>query len=315
MFNSLFRRKSTYKRFKNSPAYDLNYFIKLFTSRNSILLGLGAGTFYLANLHEAPFTKRLRFIWVPRWIETKAGDWSYRSLMRERGADLLPSNHPVNVKVTSIMNNLLTTAIANSQDQDQINHLKSLNWSVNILKSDPHEPPNAFILPNGKVFVLSSILPLCKNDDALATILAHELSHQLARHSGEQILKLPFFLLLAASDFTKNRAFNRLTVDGLLQMPNSREMETEADRIGCEIMSRLCYDPNEAVNFWIGMNKITSQDDGWFQDFFATHPNSAKRINDIRSWLPELQSMRDLSNCYEKQFLQFDEHVKKFIQN
>jgi predicted Zn-dependent protease len=37
---------------------------------------------------------------------------------------------------------------------------------------------NAFVVPGGKIFVFTGILPVAANDDGLATIMGHEIAHQ-----------------------------------------------------------------------------------------------------------------------------------------
>jgi Zn-dependent protease with chaperone function len=55
---------------------------------------------------------------------------------------------------------------------------------------------NAFVIPGGKVFVFSGILPIAKNDDGLAAILGHEIAHNLARHAAENMSSMiPLFFL------------------------------------------------------------------------------------------------------------------------
>lgn len=46
---------------------------------------------------------------------------------------------------------------------------------------------NAFCLPGGKVVVYTGIIPACKTDAGLAVVLAHEISHALARHGAERM--------------------------------------------------------------------------------------------------------------------------------
>jgi beta-barrel assembly-enhancing protease len=43
--------------------------------------------------------------------------------------------------------------------------------------------PNAFALPNGSIYVHSGLLGLLENEDQLASVLAHEVTHVLNRHS------------------------------------------------------------------------------------------------------------------------------------
>jgi predicted Zn-dependent protease len=46
-----------------------------------------------------------------------------------------------------------------------------LNWEFHVIES---KEKNAFVLPGGKVFVFTGILPIVKNEDGLAAVLGHE---------------------------------------------------------------------------------------------------------------------------------------------
>ncbi|KAJ9098877.1 hypothetical protein QFC19_006215 [Naganishia cerealis] len=48
---------------------------------------------------------------------------------------------------------------------------KDIEWEVYVIKDDATK--NAFVLPGGKIFVFTGILPVCKNDDGLASVLGH----------------------------------------------------------------------------------------------------------------------------------------------
>lgn len=50
-----------------------------------------------------------------------------------------------------------------------------------------------------------------------------------------------------------------------------------------------------------------------FQEFFSTHPNTNKRIHDIQSWLPDLEKIKENSQCYEYQFNLFNETHRNFF--
>ena len=55
-----------------------------------------------------------------------------------------------------------------------------------VLFKDPKNP-NAFALPGGKVGIYTGILPITKNEAGLATVVAHEIAHVIARHSAERL--------------------------------------------------------------------------------------------------------------------------------
>jgi Zn-dependent protease with chaperone function len=46
-----------------------------------------------------------------------------------------------------------------------------LDWEVHVIN---HSQRNAFVLPGGKIFVFSGILPIVANEDGMAAVLGHE---------------------------------------------------------------------------------------------------------------------------------------------
>lgn len=302
------RTYATYKRFDNaSPSHFSTSYFNFLKNRKTLYVGAGFLAFYLYNQNEAPFTHRRRFIWIPYSLERKIGDYSYQQIHYQYQSKIIPHNHPLYAKVSNVMNRLLSVAFATAvQDPDHKQHLQNLDWEINIIAADSSMPPNAFILPNGKIFVFSSIIPICEDDQGLATVLAHELSHQLAQHSLEQLSAQPFYILISTLLYSVTGIswFNDLLINGLLTMPASREMESEADRIGCELMARACFQPESAIGFWNRMKSAEKSFGGMamrgpVSDIFSTHPNTTKRIDDIKKWMPELRSIRENSGCYD----------------
>ncbi|ODQ80974.1 hypothetical protein BABINDRAFT_6835 [Babjeviella inositovora NRRL Y-12698] len=293
MFRAFPRRfYATYRSF-NRGAYPSNGATLLANPTFRKLLGGGAvagGIFYASNLEQAPITNRTRFMWVGEGLEKFVGDQTYSQILSETRGMLLPDDHPYSRKVRKIMQNL----VAASQSPD----LQKLDWKIHIV-NDPRQPPNAFVLPGGKVFVYSSILQICENDDGLATVLAHELSHQLARHSSEQLSKAPIYMLLSLALYalTGSDALNTLLINSALKMPASREMETEADYMGLMIMSRACYNPEESTRLWGRMTEFEKKHGGATPEFLSTHPASAHRIKNMQEWIPEAIHIREESNC------------------
>lgn len=115
--------------------------------------------------------------------------------------------------------------------------------------------------------------------DGMAAVLGHEISHQLARHSAE---KLSFAKLLLALQFTlvflgidPSFVFNRFSTNFLMMKPFSRKCETEADKIGLQLMALACFDPREAINVWKRMDAVGEVD---VPQFASTHPSHRNRI-------------------------------------
>ena len=123
--------------------------------------------------------------------------------------------------------------------------------------------PNAFVhglLPK-RVFVNIGLLNhFCRNDDQLAAVLGHELSHVLLKHSENQMLLdlmigVSTAAIISVLDFTglfglifEIGAFSKL-VD-YSGAAFSRCHENEADQLGEYIATTACYQPEGAINVW-----------------------------------------------------------------
>jgi len=78
------------------------------------------------------------------------------------------------------------------------------------------------------------ILPICSNEDGLAAVIGHELSHVTLRHSAERLsgakVTQALTFLAAISGFDLQLSSSALQL--LMTLPNSRANESEADQIG-----------------------------------------------------------------------------------
>ena len=54
--------------------------------------------------------------------------------------------------------------------------------------------------------------------------------------------------------------FFQCVVDVFVNLPFSRNMETEADEVGLLLASKACFDVREAVNFWGNMAKVEASE-------------------------------------------------------
>jgi predicted Zn-dependent protease len=166
-------------------------------------------------------------------------------------------------------------------------------WEVNVQTS---EELNAYCMPGGKIMVYTGIIEKLKlTDDELATVMGHEISHALREHGRERVsrqmgqeavLSLGAALLGVDSDAAVNLANQVATVT--FQLPHSREQETEADRLGLELMARAGYNPNAAISVW---QKMSASGDGAPPQFLSTHPSSATRIADLQALIPRVMPL------------------------
>jgi predicted Zn-dependent protease len=170
---------------------------------------------------------------------------------------------------------------------------------------DDARTANAFVLPGGKVFVFSGILGVARSDSALATVLGHEIAHNLADHHGERLSQdigasiVLYSMVILGGAFGLGplilHFFGSRFLDVAFGFPMSRLQESEADYIGLMMMAEACYDPQEAVSFWARMERATGQ--GEVPEWMSTHPANTNRIKKIQEWLPEAMEKRAQSDC------------------
>ncbi|EIW68973.1 hypothetical protein TREMEDRAFT_39304 [Tremella mesenterica DSM 1558] len=297
--------------------------------RGLVIYGVVVGgcvVYYIVHLEKVPETGRWRFIDVSEAQERELGIQTQHQTLNEYSTHVLPPNHPITRRVRDIAARIIESSglgrVKSGGEMGAIEgkmpeawnseirmsdvlfgggHLdddvgSSTEWEVYVI--DDQKIKNAFVLPGGKVFVFTGILPVAANDDGLATILGHEVAHQVARHGAERLssMKVLFALGFLLETLGLDVGLSRLLLTLLLQLPNSRKSESEADYIGLRLMAKACFDPSESTEMWQRMSlaeKGTKVD----VDFLSTHPANAKRIKQLREWLPEAQQIRAASTC------------------
>ena len=158
-------------------------------------------------------------------------------------------------------------------------------WETHVLTSDE---VNAWCMPGGKIAVYTGLIQKLQPTDAeLAAVMGHEIGHALREHGreqasremGEQLALGIAGAVLNLPDVAQQLAPTILDVT--FNLPHSRQQETEADRIGVELMARAGYDPHGAVSLWEKMSKLATQEP---PKFLSTHPPTETRLADLRSY-------------------------------
>ena len=144
---------------------------------------------------------------------------------------------------------------------------------------------NASMAPNGMMSVWTGLILRSENEAQLATVLGHELSHYVKRHSLKrwQDLRAKTDGLMAFQLATGMVGLGLIgSVAGLATygsvMEFSRANEREADRGGLHFMVRAGYDPKEASKIWARLiEERDASDEEKPSLFFSTHPQSEER--------------------------------------
>ncbi|PMD44621.1 hypothetical protein L207DRAFT_630927 [Hyaloscypha variabilis F] len=264
---------------------------------------LGGGIyFYVSHLETVPVSGRRRFNCYSEDRVEEEGKMMYNMIMQQDRDAILPAWDPRTRMVQRVMNKLIPAS-----------GLEHVNWEVHVIES---KEANAFVIPGGKVFVYSGILPIAKNDDGLAAILGHEISHNLAQHAGENMSRYVLlepvrwvFIFLDYAGYTGGlgRFLGDILMDLGMMRPASRRQESEADYIGLMMMARSCYNPDEAVKVWERMEKFQKAAGNSIPQWLSTHPSDSTRIAAMTKWLPSAEEARSESECavtlgYSKDF-------------
>ncbi|HQW70129.1 MAG TPA: M48 family metalloprotease [Flavobacterium sp.] len=174
--------------------------------------------------------------------------------------------------------------------------LEGYAWEYKLVDS---KEVNAWCMPGGKIVFYSGILPICKDEAGMATVMGHEVAHALANH-GQQRMSAGLMQQLGAgvaqaavggksaeTQALVMQAYGVGTqVGGML--PFSRSHETEADEIGLTLMAIAGYNPETSVAFW---ERMSANSGGSAPaEIMSTHPSDATRIANLKKLIPKAKA-------------------------
>ncbi len=156
--------------------------------------------------------------------------------------------------------------------------------------------------------VYTGIMPVLKNEAALAAVLGHEVAHATERHGQQRYARavrgnvlgavvggaaIIGGQLLCKSETCKTLSGLGGAAAGLavafFDRKFSRGDETAADKVGQVFMARAGYPPSEAIKLW---ERMAAASGGKAPpEFMSTHPSSERRQGDLRGWLPETEAI------------------------
>ena len=165
-----------------------------------------------------------------------------------------------------------------------------------VVKQDVY---NAFATPAGHVFIYSGLLAAMDNEDELAGILAHEISHVTCRHISQKIERSKLIsiatlagvaagMLLGAAG--GGQAAGALTMGSMAagqsaSLAFSRENEIQADQVGMVYLTDAGYTGEGLLSV---LNKIRAKQ--WYGSdqvptYLMTHPALEDRLAYIDTYL------------------------------
>jgi predicted Zn-dependent protease len=151
---------------------------------------------------------------------------------------------------------------------------------------------NAFAIPGGHVYVNSGLLAHAEKEDELAGVLAHEINHVVARHvikqmEQQQMIGALGSILLGQNPGAVQQILAQVVAGGAMAR-FSRADEKEADDMGLQTMTQAGYDPHGMLDMFSRLLALDKGGDSSVARFFADHPGTQDRINDISSRIAKM---------------------------
>ncbi|HTE20201.1 MAG TPA: M48 family metallopeptidase, partial [Armatimonadota bacterium] len=144
---------------------------------------------------------------------------------------------------------------------------------------------NAFALPGGFIYVFRGLLQLVPNDDALAFVLAHEISHVTRRHSMRQfeknlLLSAGITAILSGTGTGGGVGTAAQVAQTVASLSFTRHDETDADVHGIETLTRAGYNPRSAVEAMMLVKRAGGDGKG-IPALLRSHPAPDSRIKKL----------------------------------
>ena len=177
------------------------------------------------------------------------------------------------VRFVTCVANAITTAIPGN----------ATPWDVKVFDS---KEVNAFALPGGHIGVYTGLLKIATQQDELAAVIGHEVSHVLAHHSAERYSQ-SMAANLGSAVLSAVTGVNSDLIGGaagVVLLKFSRTQESEADLLGLDLMSRAGFNPNGAISLW---KKMEAAGGDKPPELLSSHPADATRIDQLEQRLPQ----------------------------
>lgn len=156
-----------------------------------------------------------------------------------------------------------------------------ITFTVKVIDSDE---VNAFALPGGFFYVNKGLILAADNEAELAGVMAHEISHVIARHAVENQTKANLMQygmlagILLGGPILSNVLYNGGGFfEGIAFLKFSRNAEAEADKLGTQYLYAAGYDPTALATMFEKLEGKEKKKPGTMSKLFKDHPAPADR--------------------------------------
>ncbi|KAM9688588.1 metalloendopeptidase OMA1, mitochondrial isoform 3-T7 [Trichechus inunguis] len=229
---------------------------KLFLGLSSF--GLLFVVFYFTHLEMSPITGRSKLLLLGKEHFRLLSELEYEACMEEFKNDMLTEKDARYLTVKEVVCHLI-------ECNKDIPGISEISWVFHVVDSPDI---NAFVLPNGQVFVFTGLLNSVTDIHQLSFLLGHEIAHAVLGH-----------------------AF-------MFARPYSRTLEAEADEIGLLLAAKACVDVRASSVFWQQMefaDRLYGHPK--LPEWLSTHPSHENRAEHLDRLIPQALKIREICNC------------------
>ena len=171
---------------------------------------------------------------------------------------------------------------------------KDIKYYFTVIESDQI---NAFAAPGGYVYFYTGLLREMNSEAEMAAVMAHEISHVVARHGIKRVqqalgVQLAYALVFGGDDAGAAVNAGIGLGMGLLFADYSRGAEREADQYGIHYMIKAGYDPAGAIDMFETLGRLGGERSGnVFEKLVSSHPETQERIANTKSQIRKRQPL------------------------
>jgi len=171
-------------------------------------------------------------------------------------------------------------------------------WYPYTIKVVDSPEVNAFSLPGGPVYLNIGMIELAENEDELAAVIAHEMGHVAARHATERMTTLELSQMALYVAFAAVGGVSPLALQGtrlayiLGVLQYSRDMESEADELGLELMESAGYDPRGMLGILGHIEAERREEPVLLERLLSSHPLPDARLEAVAARIDSEEDRR-----------------------
>ena len=168
-----------------------------------------------------------------------------------------------------------------------------IEYHFTVIESDQ---VNAFAAPGGFVYFYTGLLRRMENEAEMAAVMAHEISHVVARHGVKRLqaalgVGLAYELVFGSDASAMVETAIQVGM-GLVFSGYSRDNEREADNFGIYYMVQAGYDPHGAIGMFEKLAALGAEGhSNVFEKLTASHPETQERIANAKAQIAGMQPL------------------------